>query len=154
MVVRYVMPEEMVDQVGAKIPPGDWLEVDQGRIDTFADCTEDHQFIHVDEDAATQTVFGGTIAHGFLTMSLMTKLCSENGICPRGIVMGVNYGFDKVRFLNPVRAGKRIRAHSEILSVDRKDDNRFLVKQAVTVEIEGEQTPAVYAEWLGLSIIG
>ena len=154
MTVRYVMPEEMVDQVGAKIPPGDWLEVDQGRIDTFADCTEDHQFIHVDGDAATQTVFGGTIAHGFLTLSLMTKLCSENGICPHGIVMGLNYGFDKIRFLSPVRAGKRIRAHSEILSVDRKDVNRFLVKQAVTVEIEGEQTPAVYAEWLGMSITG
>ena len=84
----------------------------------------------------------------------MTKLCSENGVYPEGIVMGVNYGLDKVRFLNPVRAGKRVRARMEIMSVDRKDANRFLVKQAVTVEIEGEDTPAVYAEWLGMSIIG
>jgi acyl dehydratase len=84
----------------------------------------------------------------------MTKLCAENGVYPEGIVMGVNYGLDKVRFLNPVRAGKRVRACCEILSVDRKDANRFLVKQAVTVEIEGEETPAIYAEWLGMSIIG
>ena len=133
----------------------DWFEIDQGRVNAFADVTQDHQFIHVDPvRAARETPFGGPIAHGFLTLSLMTKLCSENGVYPEGIVMGVNYGLDKVRFLNPVRAGKRVRAHTEIMSVDRKDANRFLVKQAVTVEIEGEDTPAVYAEWLGMSIIG
>ncbi len=136
MALTMVKPEEMEAQAGTKLPPGEWFEVDQARINTFADCTEDHQFIHIDEAAAAQTPFGGTIAHGFLTLSLM------------------NYGLDKVRFLNPVRAGKRIRAHTEIMSVDRKDANRFLVKQAVTVEIEGEDTPAVYAEWLGMSIIG
>ena len=154
MALTMVKPEEMEAQAGTKLPPGEWFEVDQERINTFADCTEDHQFIHIDEAAAAQTPFGGTIAHGFLTLSLMTKLCSENGVYPEGIVMGVNYGLDKVRFLNPVRAGKRVRAHTQIMSVDRKDANRFLVKQAVTVEIEGEDTPAVYAEWLGMSIIG
>ncbi|MEC8112158.1 MAG: MaoC family dehydratase [Pseudomonadota bacterium] len=155
MALTMVKPEEMEAQAGTKLPPGDWFEIDQERINTFADCTEDHQFIHIDpERAAKQTPFGGTIAHGFLTLSLMTKLCSENGVYPEGIVMGVNYGLDKVRFLNPVRAGKKVRAHTEIMSVDRKDANRFLVKQAVTVEIEGEDTPAVYAEWLGMSIIG
>ena len=152
MALTMVKPDEMESQVGTKLPPGEWFEVDQERINTFADCTEDHQFIHIDE--AAQTPFGGTIAHGFLTLSLMTKLCAENGVYPEGIVMGVNYGLDKVRFLNPVRAGKRVRACCEILSVDRKDANRFLVKQAVTVEIEGEETPAIYAEWLGMSIIG
>ena len=154
MALTMVKPDEMESQVGTKLPPGEWFEVDQERINNFADCTEDRQFIHIDEAAAAQTPFGGTIAHGFLTLSLMTKLCAENGVYPEGIVMGVNYGLDKVRFLNPVRAGKRVRACCEILSVDRKDANRFLVKQAVTVEIEGEETPAIYAEWLGMSIIG
>ena len=154
MTMKLVKPEEMENQVGVTLPAGEWLEIDQARINAFADCTEDHQFIHLDEAAAAQTPFGGTIAHGFLTLSLLTKLCAENGIYPEGIVMGVNYGLDKVRFLNPVRAGKRVRAHTEIVSVDRKDANRFLVKQAVTVEIEGEDTPAVYAEWLGMSITG
>ena len=154
MALIMVKPEEMENQAGTTLPPGGWFEIDQERINTFADCTEDHQFIHIDESAAAQTPFGGTIAHGFLTLSLLTKLCAENGVYPEGIVMGVNYGWDKVRLLHPVRAGRRVRAHTEILSVDRKDANRFLVKQAVTVEIEGIDTPAVYAEWLGMSIIG
>ena len=154
MALIMVKPEEMENQAGTKLPPGGWFEIVQERINAFADFTEDHQFIHIDEAAAAQTPFGGTIAHGFLTLSLLTKLCAQNGVCPEGIVMGVNYGLDKVRFLHPVRAGKRVRAHTEILSVDRKDANRFLVKQAVTVEIEGVETPAVYAEWLGMSIIG
>ena len=154
MTMKLVKPEEMENQVGVSLTAGEWFEIDQARINAFADCTDDHQFIHLDEEAAAQTPFGGTIAHGFLTLSLLTKLCAENGIYPEGIVMGVNYGLDKVRFLNPVRAGKRVRAHTEIVSVDRKDANRFLVKQAVTVEIEGEDTPAVYAEWLGMSITG
>ena len=154
MPTHWVEPDDMVSMAGTKLPSSDWMTVEQDRINTFADCTEDHQFIHIDEAAAAQTPFGGTIAHGFLTLSLMTKLCAENGVYPEGIVMGVNYGLDKVRFLNPVRAGKRVRACCEILSVDRKDANRFLVKQAVTVEIEGEETPAIYAEWLGMSIIG
>ena len=154
MAMKLVKPEEMENQVGVSLPAGEWFEIDQARMNACADCTEDHQFIHLDEEAAAQTPFGGTIAHGFLTLSLLTKLCAENGIYPEGIVMGVNYGLDKVRFLNPVRAGKRVRAHTEIVSVDRKDANRFLVKQAVTVEIEGEDTPAVYAEWLGMSITG
>ena len=140
--------------VGTKLPPGEWVTVDQDRINVFADCTEDHQFIHIDEAAAAQTPFGGTIAHGFLTLSLLTKMSEGSGIALKGIVMGLNYGCDKVRFLNPVRAGKRVRAHSEIMSVDQKDANRFLIKSAVTVEIEGEETPAVYAEWLSMQIIG
>ena len=126
------------------MPPGEWFEVDQERINTFADCTEDHQFIHIDE--AAQTPFGGTIAHGFLT--LMTKLCGKWRLPGRGD------GRLRARqgaFQTP--CAQRVRAHTEIMSVDRKDANRFLVKQAVTVEIEGEER-AVYAEWLGMSIIG
>ena len=154
MTIQLVEPSEAMAMVGTKLPPGEWVTVDQDRINVFADCTEDHQFIHIDEVAAAQTPFGGTIAHGFLTLSLLTKMSERSGIALKGIVMGLNYGCDKVRFLNPVRAGKRVRAHSEIMSVDQKDANRFLIKSAVTVEIEGEETPAVYAEWLSMQIIG
>jgi len=154
MTIQLVEPSEVMAMVGTKLPPGEWVTVDQDRINVFADCTEDHQFIHIDEAAAAQTPFGGTIAHGFLTLSLLTKMSEGSGIALKGIVMGLNYGCDKVRFLNPVRAGKRVRAHSEIMSVDQKDANRFLIKSAVTVEIEGEETPAVYAEWLSMQIIG
>jgi acyl dehydratase len=152
MAVKIVPKDEMVNAVGTKYEPGEWIEVDQARINTFADCTEDHQFIHVDEEKAKQTPFGGTIAHGFLTLSLLAKMAEGNGILPENTVMGINYGFDKVRFLAPVRAGKRVRAHSEVVSVDRKDDNRFLIKQAVSVEIEGEETPALVAEWLSMVV--
>ena len=154
MTIQLVEPSEVMAMVGTKLPPGEWVTVDQDRINVFADCTEDHQFIHIDEAAAAQTPFGGTIAHGFLTLSLLTKMSEGSGIALKGIAMGLNYGCDKVRFLNPVRAGKRVRAHSEIMSVDQKDANRFLIKSAVTVEIEGEETPAVYAEWLSMQIIG
>jgi acyl dehydratase len=154
MTIQLVEPSEAMAMVGTKLPPGEWVTVDQDRINVFADCTEDHQFIHIDETAAAQTPFGGTIAHGFLTLSLLTKMSEGSGIALKGIVMGLNYGCDKVRFLNPVRAGKRVRAHSEIMSVDQKDANRFLIKSAVTVEIEGEETPAVYAEWLSMQVIG
>jgi len=150
---HWVEPDDMASMAGTKLPSSDWMTVEQDRINTFADCTEDHQFIHIDEAAAAKSPFGGTIAHGFLTLSLLTKLSSENSIGVKGIVMGVNYGIDKLRFLAPVRAGKRIRAHTEVLSVDRKDANRFLVKTAVTVEIEGGETPALYAEWLGMQFI-
>ena len=123
------------------------MVVEQERINTFADCTEDHQFIHIDEEAAAQTPFGGTIAHGFLTLSLLTKLSSENSIGVKGVVMGVNYGIDKLRFLAPVRAGKRIRAHTEVLNVDRKDSNRFLVKTGVTVEIRERNQRSTLSGW-------
>ena len=143
----------MTNQVGLKLPPGDWYEITQAGIDAFANCTDDFQFIHVDKEAAEKTPLGGTIAHGFLTLALLTRLCRNNTIYPEGLVMALNYGLDKVRFLTPVRTGKRLRAHSEIVSVERKDNNRFLVKQAVTIEIEDEETPALYAEWLGMSVI-
>lgn len=154
MAVKVVPKEEMLDHIGTKFEPSAWIEVDQGRINTFADCTEDHQFIHVDEEAAKATPFGGTIAHGFLTLSLLSKMAEGNGIVPENVVMGLNYGFDKVRFLAPVRAGKRVRANTEIADITEKDGNRFLVKQAITVEIEGEDTPALVAEWLTMVVAG
>ena len=152
MAVKIVPKEEMLDAIGTKFEPGAWIEVTQDRINTFADCTEDHQFIHVDEEAAKNTPFGGTIAHGFLTLSLLSKMVEGNGVIPENVVMGINYGFDKVRFLAPVRAGKRVRANVEVTGVDRKDDNRFLIRQAVSVEIEGEDTPALVADWLSMVV--
>jgi len=154
MAVKVVPKEELLNAVGTRFEPGDWIEVDQSRINAFADCTEDHQFIHVDEEAAKNTPFGGTIAHGFLTLSLLTKMVEGNGIVPENVVMGLNYGFDKVRFLTPVSAGKRVRANVEIADVTRKEDNRFLIKQAISVEIEGEENPALVAEWLTMVMTG
>ncbi len=154
MAVKVVPKEEMVNAVGTKFEPGPWIEVSQERINAFADTTEDHQFIHVDVEKAAKTPFGGTIAHGLLTLSLLPRLVEQSGVFPEKIVMGLNYGFDKVRFLSPVRAGKRVRANVSVASVDRKDENRFLVKLSVSVEIEGEETPALVAEWLNLLIAG
>jgi acyl dehydratase len=149
-----VPKEDMVKQKGVTFPPGPWLTIDQSRINQFADCTGDHQFIHVDEEKAAQTPFGGTIAHGFLTLSMLVKMSEEHGVFPENLVMGINYGFDKVRFLAPVRAGERVRVHTEILDVTQKDDNRFLIKSAVSVEIENEDTPALVAEWLSMVVCG
>ena len=154
MAIKVVPQDEMLDAAGTTFEPGEWILIDQDRINAFADCTEDHQFIHVDEEKAAQTPFGGTVAHGFLTLSLLAKMVEGNGIAPEKLVMGLNYGFDKVRFLTPVRAGKRVRAHVTIVDVKRKEDNRFLVKQSVSVEIEGEEKPALVAEWLAMMVTG
>jgi acyl dehydratase len=147
-----VAKEDLVNHIGTRFDSSDWITLDQERINSFADCTEDHQFIHIDEEKAAQTPFGGTIAHGFLTLSMLAKMTEGNGVVPEGVVMGVNYGFDKVRFLSPVRAGKRVRAHFEILDIQPKDGNRFLIKQGVSVEIEGEENPALVAEWLNMFV--
>jgi len=154
MAVKVVPKAEMLNAIGTRFEPGEWITIAQERINAFADCTEDHQFIHVDEEAAKNTPFGGTIAHGFLTLSMLTKMVEGIGIVPENIVMGLNYGFDKVRFLAPVGAGKRVRANVEIADVTQKDDNRFLIKQAITVEIDGEDTPALVAEWLTMVVTG
>ena len=153
--MAHVIPlNELADKVGKELEPSEWLEISQDRIDQFAAATNDHQFIHVDKEKAAQTPFGGTIAHGYLSLSLISFFSYEAGIQPEGTVMGVNYGFDKVRFLSPVRAGKRVRAHFEILDIQAKDGNRFLIKQAISVEIEGEETPALVAEWLTMVVAG
>jgi acyl dehydratase len=154
MAITVVPKEELAGKVGSKIGPGEWVTIEQDRINNFADCTEDHQFIHLDEEKAAQTPFGGTIAHGFLTLSMLVKMCEGDGIVPENVVMGINYGFNKIRFLAPVRAGKRVRAHRELVGVEAKDANRFLMTQSVSVEIEGEETPALVAEWLSMVVCG
>jgi acyl dehydratase len=153
MAIKVVPKAQLADQVGTKTT-SDWVTMDQGRINAFADCTEDHQFIHIDEENAAKTPFGGTIAHGFLTLSMLPKLSEGQGVVPENVVMGINYGSNKVRFLAPVRAGKRIRSHSELIKVDQKDDNRFLLTSSVTIEIEGEETPALVAETLTMLVCG
>ncbi|MBL6695153.1 MAG: MaoC family dehydratase [Luminiphilus sp.] len=153
MAFKTVTPDELKALVGTSLGTSDWITLDQQRINNFADCTEDHQFIHIDQEAAAKTPFGGTIAHGFLTLSMLVKLCESVAVHPEGLVMGVNYGLNKVRFLAPVPAGGRVRAHVELASVEQKDANRFLTQQNITVEIEGVDTPALYAEWLGMSFI-
>ena len=153
MAFKTVTPDELKALVGSSLGTSDWITLDQQRINDFADCTEDYQFIHIDQEAAAKTPFGGTIAHGFLTLSMLVKLCESVAVHPEGLVMGVNYGLNKVRFLAPVPAGGRVRAHVELASVEQKDANRFLTQQNITVEIEGVDTPALYAEWLGMSFI-
>ena len=152
--MKTVPKNEMMNAVGMKLEPSDWIEISQQRINEFADCTEDHQFIHVDEAKAKNTPFGGTIAHGFLTLSLLAGLIEKIGVTPENTVMGMNYGFDKVRFLAPVKSGKRVRMVGEVMNVDQKDENRFLTTFGVCVEIEGEDTPALVAEFLLMSFTG
>jgi acyl dehydratase len=153
MSLKIVPKEEFIKYAGSRLDAGEWFTLDQLRINEFAECTEDRQYIHVDEEKAAQGPFGGTIAHGFLTLSMLSHIATQNAIAPENVVMGVNYGFDKVRFLAPIRAGKRVRAQVEIMDITQKDDKRFLVKHGVTVEIEGEETPALVAEWLLMSIV-
>ena len=152
--MQTVPKNEMTNAVGMKLGPSDWIELSQQRINAFADCTEDHQFIHVDEAKAKETPFGGTIAHGFLTLSLLAGLIEKIGVTPENTVMGMNYGFDKIRFLAPVKSGKRVRMVGEVLNVDHKDENRFLTTFGVSIEIEGEDTPALVAEFLLMSFTG
>ena len=153
MAVQVVSKEDFLAAAGTKLEPGEWVEMSQARINEFAECTEDRQFIHIDEENAAKTPFGGTIAHGLLTLSMLVKMTESANIVPENIMMGVNYGFDKIRFLAPVRAGKRVRAHVEVAEVTQKDDNRFVSKLAISVEIEGEETPALIAEWMNMFVV-
>lgn len=147
-------PSELQGLIGQEIGLSKWFEITQARIDAFADCTEDHQFIHVDPEAAKKTPFGGTIAHGFLTLSLASAM-SYDAVAPLdGVVMGVNYGFDKLRFLAPVPAGSRVRGRFRLLSAEDKGNGRWLLKHELTVEIEGGDKPALIAEWLGMQMVG
>jgi acyl dehydratase len=142
--------DQIRDKIGHEVGASDWLLVDQGRIDAFADATEDRQFIHVDPAAAAQTPFAGTIAHGFLTLSLLSRMAAEAMLVPDSVKMAVNYGLDRVRFLAPVRSGKRIRGRFVLDSVEEKAPGQILLRHIVTVEIEGEEKPALTAIWLGL----
>lgn len=145
--------DEIRGRIGEEIGLSGWLTVDQPRIDAFADATEDRQFIHLDPVAAAQTPFGGTIAHGFLTLSLLSRMAADAMLLPDSLKMVVNYGLDRVRFLAPVRSGRRIRGRFVLDSVEEKAPGQVLMRHVVTVEIEGEDKPALAAVWLTLLII-
>lgn len=147
-------PQDLQGLIGTEVGVSKWIEIDQARIDAFADATEDWQFIHVDPEAAKATPFGGTIAHGFLTLSLMSAMTYDAVPPLDGVVMGVNYGFDKLRFLAPVRSGSKVRGRFKLLSAEDKGNGRWLIKHEVTVEIEGGDKPALIAEWLGMQMVG
>ena len=149
--IGLVPAEKLVDYVGQEIGSSDWFEVDQDRIDMFADATLDHQFIHIDSEKATP-LFGSTIAHGFLSLSLVPHLTSQAVLAPENLKMVFNYGLDKVRFINPVNVGSKVRTHSKCVSVDDKGDGRYLMKTEVTMEIKGIEKPAYIAETLSMFV--
>lgn len=146
------------DRVGTEIGVSPWVSVDQDMIDAFADVTVDHQFIHVDPVAAAATPLGGTIAHGFLTVSLLSHLSHMALPTIENRVMGINYGFDRLRFVAPVPAGSRIRGRFVLAGLQKQDGSdsgtaRWLMRLSVTVEIDGAAKPALVAEWLSMQVI-
>jgi acyl dehydratase len=149
---KTIKPADMAKLVGQEYEPSSWLEITQQRVDQFADATNDHQFIHVDAEKAAATPFGGPIAHGYLTLSLLSFLTAENARLPEGLLMAVNYGSDKVRFIQPVPVGSRIRARQTVLDVKERNPGQYLVKSKIIIEIEHAEKPALIAETLGLFI--
>jgi acyl dehydratase len=141
------------DRIGTEVGVSSWLTIDQARIDAFADATEDRQFIHVDPEAAARTAFGGTIAHGFLSLSMLSRMAAEAMLIPEGMKMALNYGFERVRFIAPVKAGQRIRGRFVLDSIDEKLSGQLLLRHSVTVEIEDVDKPALIAQWLGLLFV-
>ena len=145
---KTITREEFEAMVGQEIGVSDWFEITQARIDQFADCTEDWQFIHVDPEAAAKTPFGTTIAHGFLTLSMLSAMVYQMPSV-EGVVMGVNYGMNKMRFVSPVPVGSKIRGRFVLDAVDEIRPGEIQTTTTVTVEIEGKDKPALVAEWLG-----
>jgi acyl dehydratase len=147
-----VPASELADHVGEETGVSDWLTIDQGRIDAFADATLDHQFIHTDPVAAAKTPLGSTIAHGFLTLSLVSALAGESMVMPDETVMVLNYGVDRVRFIEPVKVGSRIRGRTRLADVREKGPGRWLCTNEITIEIDGVGKPAMVAETLTMFV--
>ena len=148
-----IKTSDLSAMIGKSVPPSDWFEMTQERVNDFADATLDHQFIHVDTEKAAQTPFGGTIAHGYLTLSMLSHLLAKSAVNLEGQVMSINYGSDKVRYINPVRVGSRIRAHRKLVDAIEKNPGQWLLKSEVTIEIEHSDKPAMIAEVLVLLIV-
>ncbi|HEY7671546.1 MAG TPA: MaoC family dehydratase [Gammaproteobacteria bacterium] len=144
---------ELGDLVGKPLGVSEWLRIDQARIDAFAEVTEDRQFIHVDPKRAAATPFGGTIAHGLLTLSMIVRLCWEFVPKVQGAELVLNYGFDKVRFVTPVKVDSRIRAHGRLAAVNERKRGQVLINMSVEIEVEGSNKPALIAEWLSLHVV-
>lgn len=149
----FVPVSSLKDYVGKDLGHSDWLNVDQNRINQFAECTEDHQFIHVDPEKAKKTPFGGTIAHGFLSLSLIPKLFEGLLVLPENAKMVVNYGLDSVRFIQPVPVDSRVRLAATIVDVTEKNPGQWLIKARCTLEIEGLAKPGYIAEVLSLAFV-
>lgn len=149
----YVPVAELKDYVGKELGRSEWLTIDQERINLFAEATGDYQFIHVDPVKAAQTPFGSTIAHGFLSLSLMPKLMEDILILPEGVKMVVNYGLDSVRFIQPVKVNSRVRLKVDMHEVTEKKPGQWLLKATATLEIEGSDKPAYVAEPLSLCFV-
>jgi len=141
------------DYIGKELGHSEWLTVDQQRVNQFADCTGDHQFIHIDAEKAAQTPFGGTIAHGFLSLSLLPMLSGDLMVVPEGTRMGVNYGLDSLRFIQPVRVGSRVRLGLTLIDAYEKNPGQWLLKARAVMEIEGSEKPAYIAETLALCVL-
>ena len=146
--------EKIRERVGQELGVSDWFVVDQDRIDQFADCTKDHQWIHVDKEKAAQGPFGDTIAHGYLIVSLFSYFAMEYGVVPEGSKMAINYGTNKIRFINPVKVGSKIRDRMTLTNVEEKSEGRILVTTTHTIEIEGEEKPGCVGEALAMFFTG
>ena len=151
--MRYVPVQQLQDYVGQELGYSDWLTIDQARINLFAEATGDHQFIHVDPIRSACTVFGSTIAHGFLTLSLIPRMIENILVLPEGMKMAINYGLENVRFMQPVRVNSRVRLKVELLDASEKRPGQWLLRAKVTMEIEGQPKPAYVAEPLSLCFI-
>ena len=143
---------EIKGYIGYQAEPTPWHTVTQEQINLFADCTLDHQYIHVDPEKAKQTPFGSTIAHGFLSLSMLSHFSASYSLLIKGVVMGINSGFDKVRFVAPVKVDSRVRALAKVIDIEETKPGQFLFKTEVTVEIEGESKPALVAEWVTIQM--
>ncbi|GAC1034684.1 MaoC family dehydratase [Pseudomonas sp. No.21] len=149
----FVPVSELKNYIGKDLGHSEWLTIDQQRINQFAECTGDHQFIHVDPEKAKHTPFGTTIAHGFLTLSLIPVLTEGLLVLPEGMKMGINYGLDTVRFIQPVKVDSRVRLALTIMDVTEKNPGQWLIKARATLEIEGQAKPAYIAESLSLCFV-
>jgi acyl dehydratase len=148
--IHKIERNDLVARIGTEIGVSEWQRIDQATIQAFADLTGDHSFIHVDAEKARTTPFGTTIAHGFLTLSMLSQMAYQ--VCPRlvGAKYGVNYGCDRLRFIAPVKNGSRVRAHFVLKQAEEQAGGRVLLRYDVTVEIEGETKPALAIEWLSM----
>jgi acyl dehydratase len=153
MMPKIINKNDITDFIGYQAEPTPWHQVNQQQIDLFADCTLDHQFIHVDEEKAKATPFGSTIAQGFLSLSMLSHFAEDFSVIIDGFYMGLNAGFDKVRFLQPVKVNSRIRAHAKTLSIEEKKPGQYRLCTEVTVEIEDCDTPALVAEWVSVQMV-
>ncbi len=150
--MQIVSQDDLLASAGRALPVTDWFTITQSQINCFADCTHDHQFIHVDPDKAAQTPFGGTIAHGFLSLSMLSYFAQSFGLQVKGAVMGINYGLNKVRFITPVKVDSRIRCHATVVDVNEHKPGQFFVTYDITIELEGSDKPALIAQWIGVQV--